>query len=237
MWKFNNITFAIFFALIVLFFNCQAYSQTDRNIASQAPRHNIPIEIRLTLHINKIYDIKPIEESYTIDAYLTADWLDPRVSNLIPDGEHKIVFEDALVDDIREELWNPSFELINITGPKEISNKRLFIHSDGKVVYTERFKAVMNSEMNFRKFPFDTQKLKVIVEPFAYSAIHIIFSEKSQIFPIENNSWPMTEWLVTGRTCQINPSHYEFMANITGELDFSQFELSIDIERIPDYFI
>lgn len=224
----------------VLFISLLSYSLPvcgEINITSQAPKQNLPIEVRLTLHINKIYDIKPVDESYSIDAYLTADWIDPRASALVPEAEDKIVLEDDLVDDIRETLWNPSFELINITGPQEVSNKRIFIYKDGKVVYTERFKAVMHSAMNFRKFPFDIQELKIIIEPFAYSSKKMVFSEKSKVFPAEDNAWPMTEWTVTGRSCQVNESQYDFLVDITGEQYFPQFEFSVQIQRIPDYFI
>jgi hypothetical protein len=224
----------------ILFISPFGYSQpahADINIASQVPKQDLPIEVRLTLHINKIYDIKPVDESYSIDAYLTADWIDPRARALVPETEEKIVLEDDLVDDIRETLWNPSFELINITGPKENSNKRVYIHKDGKVVYTERFKAVMHSDMNFRKFPFDTQELKITIEPFAYASSKMVFSEKSKVFPTESNAWPMTEWTVTGRSCEVNESHYDFLVDITGERYFPQFEFSVQIQRIPDYFI
>lgn len=224
------LTFALFSHVL------PAHSESS-DITNQIPQENLPIEVRLTLHINKIYDIQPIDETYSIDAYLTADWIDPRASNLIPEYEEKIVIENNLVDDIHETLWIPTFELINITGPQEVSNKRIFIHKNGKIVYTERFKAVMHSEMNFRKFPFDTQQLNLIIEPFAHSSAQMVFSEKSKAFPTENDAWPMTEWTVIDRACQVNESKYDFLLDITGEQFFPQFEFSVTIKRIPDYFV
>jgi hypothetical protein len=226
-----------FWILLISLFGYSLPAHAEINITSQAPKQDLPIEVRLTLHINKIYDIRPVDESYSIDAYLTADWIDPRARTLVPETEEKIVLEDNLVDDIRDELWSPSFEVINITGPKESSNKRIFIHKNGKVVYTERFKAVMHSEMNFRKFPFDSQELKVTIEPFAYASSKMTFSDKSKVFPTESNAWPMTEWTVTSRTCEVNDSQYDFLVDITGERYFPQFEFSVQIQRIPDYFI
>jgi len=230
-------SFVTLFSILFIFFGYSLPAHAEINATGQAPKQDLPIEVRLTLHINKIFDIRPIDESYSIDAYLTADWIDPRARALVPETEEKVVLEDNLVDDIREVLWNPSFELINITGPKESSNKRIFIYKDGKVVYTERFKATMHSDMNFRKFPFDTQQLKITIEPFAYSSSKMVFSEKSKVFPTKDDAWPMTEWTVTARSCKVDESQYDFLIDITQEQYFPQFEFTVQIQRIPDYFI
>ena len=213
-----------------------AQAETATDIPVQEPKQDLPIEVKLTLNINKIFDIKPVDESFTIDAYLAADWIDPRAGAFVQEGDH-ITLEDSQVDNVRNVIWDPAFEIINITGPKEISNKRIIVYKDGRIFYNERFKAVMSSKMNFRAFPFDSQDLKIIIEPFSYSSSKLRFSEKSRVFPSESDAWPMTEWQVTDRACQVADQPYEYLADSTAEKMFTQFAFTVTVNRIPSYFI
>jgi len=211
--------------------------QRTIDIPVQEPVKDLPIDVRLALNINKIYDIRPVDESFNIDAYLGANWLDPRAGELVPAGKTYITLEDSHVDEWHEHVWIPSLEIINILGPKDISNKRLVIYKDGRVFYNERFNATLQSSMNFRKFPFDTQKLQIMIEPFSYSASKMVFSEHSQVFPTENSAWPMLEWHALERACQVGEAEYEYLADSTAEKKFTQFAFALTVERIPGYFL
>jgi hypothetical protein len=207
------------------------------DIPVQEPTRDLPIHVRLSLNINKIYDIRPVDESFNVDAYLGADWLDIRAGVLVPHDKNYITLEDAHVDEWHEHVWIPSLEIINVLGPKDISNKRLIIYKDGRVFYNERFNATLQSSMNFRKFPFDTQKLQIMIEPFSYSASKMVFSPESRVYPTENSAWPMLEWHALGRACQVGEAEYEYLADSTAEKKFTQFAFSLTVERIPGYFL
>lgn len=207
------------------------------DIPVQEPVKNLPIDVRLALNINKIYDIRPVDESFNVDAYLGASWVDARAGKLVPVDKTYITLEDAHVDEWHEHVWIPSLEIINILGPKDISNKRLIIYKDGRVFYNERFNATLQSSMNFRKFPFDTQKLQIMIEPFSYSISKMVFSPESRVYPTEHNAWPMLEWRALERACQIGEAEYEYLADSTAEKKFTQFSFSLTVERIPGYFL
>lgn len=211
--------------------------QRTIDIPVQEPVKDLPIDVRLALNINKIYDIRPVDESFNVDAYLGANWLDPRAGDLVPVGKTYITLEDTHVDEWHEHVWIPSLEIINILGPKDISNKRLIVYKDGRVFYNERFNATLQSSMNFRKFPFDTQKLQIMIEPFSYSASKMVFSKHSQVFPTENSAWPMLEWHALERACQVGEAEYEYLADSTAEKKFTQFAFTLTVERIPGYFL
>lgn len=206
-------------------------------IPAQEPDTGLPIELRLSLNINKIYDIRPVDESFNVDAYLAANWVDARAGLLVPETDNYVTLEDDGVDEWHTKVWKPSLEIINILGPKDISNKRLIIYKDGRVFYNERFNATLQSQMNFRKFPFDTQNLQIIIEPFSYAASKIEFSPQSRVYPTENSAWPMLEWRAIGRACQVGEQLYEYLADSTAEKKFAQFAFTLTVERIPGYFI
>lgn len=207
------------------------------SIPAQEPDTGLPVEVRLSLNINKIYDIRPVDESFNVDAYLAANWMDARAGLLVPATDNYITLEDDGVDEWHSKVWKPSLEIINILGPKDISNKRLIIYKDGRVFYNERFNATLQSQMNFRKFPFDTQDLQIVIEPFSYAASKIEFSPQSRVYPTENSAWPMLEWRAIGRACQVGEQLYEYLADSTAEKKFAQFAFTLTVERIPGYFI
>lgn len=215
----------------------QNLSLEQEAIPTQEPDTNLPIEIRLSLNINKIYDIRPVDESFNVDAYLAANWMDIRAGKYVPEGETYITLEDNHVEEWHGKVWIPSLEIINILGPKDISNKRLIIYKDGRVFYNERFNATLQSPMNFRKFPFDTQDLQIVIEPFSYAASRIVFSPYSRVYPTENSAWPMLEWRAIDRACQVGEQLYEYLADSTAEKKFAQFAFTLTVERIPGYFI
>lgn len=217
--------------------NIIAPASAEEEIPVQEPDKDLPIDVRLSLNINKLYDIRPVDESFNVDAYLAANWNDERAGELVPASKNYLTLEDDQVDSWRDKVWLPSLEIINILGPKDISNKRLIVYKDGRVFYNERFNATLQSPMNFRKFPFDTQNLQIIIEPFSYAGSKIQFSQQSRVYPTENSAWPMLEWRATGRACQVGDQQYEYLADSTAEKKFAQFAFTLTVERIPGYFL
>lgn len=215
----------------------QVASDASNSIPVQEPEGIDATQVRLSLNINKLYDIRPVDESYNVDAYLGADWVDVRVGGFVPENQTYMTLEDEQVDAWHDKVWIPALEIINILGPKDVSNKRLIIYKDGRVFYNERFNATLQSQMNFRKFPFDTQDLQIIIEPFSFAASKVQFSEQSRVYPTENDAWPMLEWKAVQRYCQVGDQEYEYLADSTAEKKFAQFAFTLEVERIPGYFL
>lgn len=60
-------------------------------------------------------------------------------------------------------------------GSRERPNISIEIYSDGTIEYEERFFATCSTDMDFKKFPFDSQTYQVIVESFSYGSGKIVF--------------------------------------------------------------
>ena len=56
-------------------------------------------------------------------------------------------------------IWTPRVELANVPEAPLESDPGLFISADGTVVYVQRIRAVFDSKLNLRAFPFDSQAL------------------------------------------------------------------------------
>ena len=223
--------------LMLLALLCSVRALADDELPVQSPDGDRPTDVRLSLNINKIHDIRPVAESFNLDAYLAVNWRDQRAGRLVTDHRTSLTFEDEQLEEWHGKLWMPALEIINILGSKSVSNRRLIVYADGRVFYNERFSATLHAPMNFRRFPFDTQLLRIVIEPFSYSASKLRFSELSRVYPTENAAWPMLEWRAVARSCRVGEQQYEYLADSTAERKFAQFAFTLQVERLPGYFV
>jgi hypothetical protein len=130
-----------------------------------------PVEVSVGLYVTNFVGIDETRESFEVSGYLTAKWLDPRLA----------VPADADVPVTRtfrmEDLWTPSIESANTTSHKT-SQSLLTADRQGMVTYVERFDSSLSSDFDLRKFPFDTQDLRLQFHPFISAASEIRFAPR-----------------------------------------------------------
>ncbi len=209
-----------------ILFNCLVIN------AFQLPKKTAPIKIDVEIQINKIYDINTVNETYIIDGYLVANWVDTTTKNI----NESIIYENQLADKkIADDLWLPAFEFINTIGVRDISNKRIILHSDHRVTYNERFRAVFSEVMDFKKFPFDTQTFSIQLEAFSYDETKLIFSD-AQI----NKDWEVSgmseEWDILDQKKYVSSIEYPHLDK-NRKMKFSRYNLEVIAERKTNYYI
>jgi hypothetical protein len=125
-----------------------------------------PVEVSVGLYITNFVSIDETRESFEIGGYLTGRWLDPRLIDAKAPATRSYRLED---------LWTPAVEAANAISHR---TNQYFLTADknGVVTYVERFEAVLSSDYDLRKFPFDTQELQVEIQPFLSSAPEIRFA-------------------------------------------------------------
>lgn len=219
--------------LIFLFIFCgiSAFS-TNENLTS--PPENKPLEVTVHLHINKIYNINTVDETYQIDGYLEYSWIDESIISSESLTEIGIFENDKAREILDTKLWIPAIELINIQGSKEIPNISLEILPDGKIVYEERFFGTFSTYMNFRDFPFDSQSFKVVVEAFSYDNEQLVFSDPELFFEKNNDSFG-EKWKIQEMTAKINDQLYP--ENDSDTIYFSRAVFEVKAHRITGYYV
>ncbi|MGK7892135.1 MAG: hypothetical protein AB4372_00380 [Xenococcus sp. (in: cyanobacteria)] len=201
---------------------------------------NNPVEITIAIDINKIYNIDNINETYTIDGYLTTTWLDKRLAFDSNTQEREIILleNDSLADEVRENIWLPTLQFINTVEAPEIPNRALIIRKDGFVVYVERFTGSFTSYMDFRKYPFDTQEFKVEVESFSYNIQDVIFVEP-QFREEMTEKAGFDQWNIIEEKTFVSEYQHSFLENLFGDSKniHSRYNAVIIAQRNPHYFI
>jgi len=129
--------------------------------------------------------------------------------------------------------WFPAFELINIQGEREVPNKSIEISSEGKVTYYERFFGTFDTNMDFKKFPFDEQNFKIEIEPFSYDTLQVIFT-KLKINLEGHNKIFTKEWKMLGEP-KYSIYNHEYQVDTIEYYSRAVFE--IKAKRLTGYYL
>ncbi|MBC8755246.1 hypothetical protein H2O64_11215 [Kordia sp. YSTF-M3] len=210
--------------------------QQHQNISTETK----PLEVSVNLRINKIYNINSVQETYQIDGYFMYTWKNERAISYLKDSlANSIIFEnDKAREIINGKLWIPAFELINVQGSRERPNIRIEIYSDGTVEYEERFFATCSTNMDFTKFPFDTQVYKIEVEAFSYGSKKITFKNPKLFLEHDHSDYLGEDWEFVNSDARVITKKYEFMdENVNSEKNlYSRVIFEVKAKRLSGYY-
>jgi hypothetical protein len=127
------------------------------------------VEVAVALYVTDFVAIDETKETFEVSGYLTAKWKDPRLA--LPTGA-----TDQKKRGYRlGEIWAPSIESANTISHKAMQYW-LTSDKDGVVTYVERFDSIVSNNFDFRRFPFDTQLLRLEFHTFFTSDEDVRFA-------------------------------------------------------------
>lgn len=208
--------------------DCVQGNDTVRKINSNQKK------IFINIQVNKIYSINEQDETYAIDGYLVASW---KLSDSSKYIGKSVIFENESVDEkIKNEIWVPAFEFINVVSSRSVGNKQLFIRKNGSITYNERFNAVFTSPMYFQTFPFDTQKYAIQLETFSYSEDRIVFEQAKNQQSFDEKGIP-GEWIFVDEVKSVNSKSYTHLSEHGETVFYSRYNQEILAKRKTRYYI
>jgi hypothetical protein len=140
------------------------------------------VKTSVALHVLNLSSIDEVTERFQLTGYLLAQWRDPRLTYqpVGPNDKYRMLATDS--------VWRPQLVIINVVTPRQTYETTLRVEPDGLVSYVERFDALMTSTFHLKSFPFDAQKLEVIVHPFTDQQRSVAFVP--DLLPV----WTATEF-------------------------------------------
>lgn len=212
---------------------------SNQNVLTPPPGDG-PVEIKVTLRVNKVFNINTVDENYQIDGYLVYSWYDERVKfTPIDSNSTSIYFENEHARaKLATEIWAPAFELINVQGNKETPNIMLDINSDGQVVYNERFRAVFSEDMLYYQFPFDTQTFKLEIESFSFDKYQLVFTDPIIYPEIKDSKNLFDKWKPISMNAYVMEKNYEHMKDVVPNHEtFSRAVFELKAKRLSGFYI
>jgi hypothetical protein len=183
-----------------------------------------------------VVQIDEAKETYTIDFYSWIRWIDNRLAFKPADVGTEAINIDPRVAWKEGRLWNPHVEFINVVETK-LAKEILRIENDGTCLYTTRQTATFkfaDESKAFRQFPFDQQKLRIIIGSFVWPSpqveFHLDEDTQEEEYPRVR---PAAEWEVTGRI-----TSYDYDEVYTGEnAPFRELAVVFTLKRAPGFYI
>ena len=185
----SRVAFAIVFVVVAVLSTTSAHAaQTPTGIAAdpilQPPYEEggKPIEVTIGLHVVNLAAIDEVSEQFQLDAYMFARWIDKRLA-YSPVGP-----QDQERSYRNGQIWTPQLEMINAAEPRTRDEVSIIVSPDGAVRYAERILVKLSSRFELRRFPFDSQRLVVLIHPF------LTYGPRIQFQLNETSTWTATEF-------------------------------------------
>ena len=179
------------------------------------------VKVSVALHVLNLSGINEVTERFQLTGYLLAQWHDPRLTYQPtgPNDKFRTLTPDS--------VWRPQLVIINVAEPRQVYETSMRVEPDGTVSYVERFDAFMTSTFHLKSFPFDAQKLEIIVHPFTDQQESIAF------VPNQLPVWTATEfssysslesWKFESLTFEFGTAASQYGAHAAAE---ARFEITV----------
>ena len=150
------------------------------------------IRVSVGIYLVDFARINLREDSFDMAGYLDTTWVDPTLALKPGEGRGKVRrFRPG-------QVWSPALEFVNAA--EQVSSERegdLYVADDGRATQRVRFSHKFQSELDLKRFPFDSQALRIIVAPFDPFAedIEMVVDEK-RVGKFSGAS--VTDWEIVG---------------------------------------
>src|SRR5208282_5795385 len=109
-----------------------------------------------------------VEQTFTLTAYITEIWNDPRLA-FSPKAD-----EPATRFYRKQDTWFPMIQFDNSATAPTVVGYVMSAKPDGTVRRVEKVNVTLSTNMRLRAFPFDSQNLEVYVHPFTGQVSRIV---------------------------------------------------------------
>jgi len=134
-----------------------------------------PTKVACALAIIDVVNIDDVNENFQAEIAVLSTWRDPRLA-FDPDVEGtpvKLFQGDYQFNEVFKGWW-PQIVILNEVGRDDPKAVTVMVFPDGTVRYREQRNALFETPMELHAFPFDTQRLKVSMIPFANTADEVV---------------------------------------------------------------
>ena len=187
-----------------------------------------PIAVTLGLHVINLAAIDEVSEQFQLDAYMFERWSDNRLA-YTPEG-----LQDQSRSYAKGQIWTPQLEMINASSPRSRDEISIIVSPDGTVRYVERIVVTLSSRFELRRFPFDRQRLEILIHPFLANVPHIEFKLDA------NSTWTASEFQAFSSLAQwhLTGLHSELLTAPTyGGMTVPEARFEIGVTRRSSFYL
>lgn len=189
--------FKVIFMLVIVYFflfPVTSPASQEHKEFNTPPDKDGPTTVYIGLYMLDIIKLDQPRQMLNARYALSLHWKDPREAFESPDQKPDIVIGDEIGERIKY-MWWPDPQITNQLGAITEINKRLLIEPDGDIFYSSVFVVETATTLEFRKFPFDRQIIRVEFESFSFPKDELdykVWGERTGV----NHNFQNDEWIL-----------------------------------------
>jgi len=195
------------------------------------PSEKSAVEVEAGLYVEEIESIREGEGSFSIDGTLSLSWQDPRRAFDPKGGPSKKLYLEKNAQEMLDKIWWPDVKFANEIGASVPEHEELTISSTGVVNFREKVHVTLGTGFQMRRFPFDSQKLRIDLDSFSNSGDVMVFKVANRFVGL-SPSLKLTGWTVTKIDEQVVDRR-----EIHDRAPFSEIQVTIGVVRDPGFFV
>lgn len=191
--------------------------------APAGPSDAHPAVVHVGIEIRNLAALDEVKETWQVTGLLIAKWNDPRFR--YPGGRGR------QYRDLPDTIWKPSFEFTNEVSPSNLRFVDLYARPDGTVVYTQTFIATLSTDLDLRRFPFDSQLLPLEVRARGDDLDSTILKADPGDSPLPKRAYAgLAQWTPISLTERLGP-----VAGSASDAKYVEFDLKV--RRNPKSYV
>lgn len=190
-----------------------------------------PTQVAVGLFLRDLEEINLERETFEASAYLTLTWKDPRLAFTPGPGEPaKRVYNPNAI-------WSPDPFFVNAMGHPSLEEPEVEVLPDGTAEYRAMVDGTFFAPYNLRRYPFDTQELRLEIRSEDYDESEVAFVVDPAATGKHAGS-SLVEWTIgqvsTGTEVVSNHGVPEKLDKI---FHGSQYHFMVPITRRPAFYL
>jgi hypothetical protein len=130
--------------------------------------------VDVAVYLLDVDAIDDVNQKFSVDMFLRIKWQDTRLA-LTADQQTGKLRQLSL-----EQIWTPHAIIVNDRGLELQLPLVATVDDVGNVTYRQRMSGELAANLQFREFPFDTQRLEIDIVSYLYSPKEIRFASNIQ---------------------------------------------------------
>jgi Neurotransmitter-gated ion-channel ligand binding domain len=188
-----NIVSVFFVAFLILFPGISHAHQVQKQI-KRPPNGEGPTTVYIGLFLLDIINLDQPRQTLRARYAFSLHWKDTREAFESEDNKPAIYIGEE-VEERKNKMWWPDPQITNQLSEISVLNKRLLIRPDGDIFYSAVFVVDTATTLEFRKFPFDRQIIRIEFESFSYPKDELdykVWSDRTGV----NHNFQNDEWIL-----------------------------------------
>ncbi|MFT5233648.1 MAG: hypothetical protein ACI9UK_002595 [Candidatus Krumholzibacteriia bacterium] len=189
-------------------------------------------EISVGMYLVNISNLDENTNTFTVelDVFLSLNYpelaFDPQ-----EEGRDVRVYTGKAAEELRSEIWSAQIFPANTVGQLNMGGMKIVVAADGHVQMTVRVDGSLRARLDYREFPFDSQRLPIEIESFPWNRDEVTLRALPEHTGF-NRQHSLAEWEIA----EIAISDYE-STRMRDEVPFSTLSFDVVIERNSGFYL